>query len=162
MEPSELEELAAARDAVEAEDARAAAALDAGAPSRAPSESTLVPDVDAVEADEILLEGQQQQTLPRLQEPPSEISRWSTLRVEWVTGLTARRFCQRAATLACRQSQALLAIMQAGEQLEEAIAERRGDIDAITLELLARRMRTAEQLERSPEVLQGLQLLYRR
>jgi hypothetical protein len=52
--------------------------------------------------------------------------------------------------------------MQAGEQLEEVIAERRGDIDATMLELLARRMRAAEELERSSEVLQGLQLLYRR
>ena len=35
----------------------------------------------------------------------------------------------------CRQCEALLAIMQAGEQVEEAIATHRGDIDATMLQV---------------------------
>lgn len=46
--------------------------------------------------------------------------------------------------------------------MEEAIAQHRGNIDDTMLELLEQRMAAAEQVERQPEVLQGLQLLYRR
>ncbi|KAL4423865.1 hypothetical protein ABPG75_001166 [Micractinium tetrahymenae] len=61
-----------------------------------------------------------------------------------------------------RQSEALLAIIQAGERVEEVIAERRADIDETTLKLLERRIGAAQQMEKRPEVVQGLQLLYRR
>ncbi|KAL4854390.1 hypothetical protein ACK3TF_004902 [Chlorella vulgaris] len=61
-----------------------------------------------------------------------------------------------------RQSEALLAILQSGELIEEVIAKHRQDIDATTLQLLARRMEAAKQVEKQPEVLEGLQLLYRR
>ncbi|EFN52312.1 hypothetical protein CHLNCDRAFT_58914 [Chlorella variabilis] len=61
-----------------------------------------------------------------------------------------------------RQSEALLAILQAGEHVEEVIAQHRADIDDSMLQLLARRMKAAELLEKQEAVLQGLQLLYRR
>lgn len=120
---------------------------------------------------------------------------------------------------ACRQSEALLAIIQAGERVEEVIAERRADIDETTLkvrhallmpvrfcgqlpctgnnswhsalrefsrapclmcvalsfgdaseawtlllvpQLLERRIGAAQQMEKRPDVVEGLQLLYRR
>ncbi|KAL4446212.1 hypothetical protein ABPG77_003019 [Micractinium sp. CCAP 211/92] len=61
-----------------------------------------------------------------------------------------------------RQSEALLAIIQAGERVEEVIAERRADIDATTLQLLEGRIEAARQVEKRPDVVEGLQLLYRR
>ncbi|KAI7838796.1 hypothetical protein COHA_007411 [Chlorella ohadii] len=63
-----------------------------------------------------------------------------------------------------RQAMALLAIMQAGEDVEEAIAQHRDDIDEKMLRLLERRMRAAQQLEQEAQqdVLEGLQLLHRR
>lgn len=79
LPPTALEELAAARDSAEAEDSYAAAApatAQAGAAlQRSGPAPTLGPGADVVEADEILLEGQQQEALSRPQEPPSEISR---------------------------------------------------------------------------------------
>ncbi|PRW61467.1 PALE chloroplastic isoform B [Chlorella sorokiniana] len=63
-----------------------------------------------------------------------------------------------------RQATALLAIMQAGEAVEEVIAQHREDIDEEMLRLLDRRMQAAEQLEPElqEDVLEGLQLLHRR
>lgn len=64
--------------------------------------------------------------------------------------------------LRCRRAQVLLAIMQAGTQVEEMIAHHAAEIDGGMLQLLVRRMKAAEQLEAGDDVLQGLQLLYRR
>ncbi|KAI3432867.1 hypothetical protein D9Q98_010450 [Chlorella vulgaris] len=75
---------------------------------------------------------------------------------------TPGRRMREEPTGSTRQSEALLAILQSGELIEEVIAKHRQDIDATTLQLLARRMEAAKQVEKQPEVLEGLQLLYRR
>lgn len=53
-------------------------------------------------------------------------------------------------------------IMQAGASVEAAIARHAADIDETMLKLVAKRMEAARELERSAEVLQGLELLAHR
>jgi hypothetical protein len=55
-----------------------------------------------------------------------------------------------------------MAIMQAGPEVEAAVAAHSHLVDDTMLELLARRMEAARHMEQRPEVLEGLGLLWRR
>ncbi len=48
---------------------------------------------------------------------------------------TSSPVCRCCRACARRQSEALLAIIQAGERVEEVIAERRADVDATNLQV---------------------------
>jgi hypothetical protein len=61
-----------------------------------------------------------------------------------------------------RRATILLEFIKAGQGIEDKIALYRDEIDGTMLQLLEKRMEVAAQLEKRPEVLQGLNLLHRR
>lgn len=101
--------------------------------------------------------------LPPAAAPPDEaVEPDFILEQQGATALGGQRSQDGVQLEISRQSEALLEIIQAGERVEEAIAEHRAEVDTRMLTLLARRIKTAQQMEKQAEVVQGLQLLYRR
>lgn len=69
---------------------------------------------------------------------------------------------QQARDLIRKKAAILMKIMQSGADVEAAISRNIDEIDETMLQLLRRRMDAARQLERSKDVLQGIEMLYRR